>query len=394
MASCLVFITLFLLNASRVSYLILSAVPVLCVGFIIALLSLAVNTFTIIYSIILLVLVGFSLRVINSHGVTDAVKVLEVLKPSNQQLSSNMILRYPVLPLSSLFLMVPYAFFTTSLINLFSTLVISRTWLGTYETGIVVLWYLWTCQMIKYFLKVVITSVVAQDYFFDPNQIIPDEEAKTLAEEDEEDTRSNDQESLLPQQQVSSQRNLITFKEIAVCAQSTATKQMGTIAFASLIIASLDGISIVLKTFKKSNPFHSCAARGFGFLKSFAETSNSYILSFVGITGQDLITSARSVTQVLRRNLIRGLTCTSILRILYAAISTTIPILSGMLICASGGDASRVAVVVYVGSLMGMFASSVLGAVADALFMCYLCDVDEDLVGKEDVHSVYHQVSE
>ena len=243
--------------------------------------------------------------------------------------------------------------------------------------------------MIKFFLKVVITAVVAQYYFFDPNQIIPDEEAKMLDEEE-----SVDQESLLPPTQISAQRNLITFKEIAKCAQSTAAKQMGTIAFASLIIASIDTFSIVLKIFKKSNPFHSCATRGFGFLKSFAETSNSYILSFVGISGQDLITSSRSVTQVLRRNLIRGLTCSSILRILYAAVSTTIPILAGMLICASGGDAARVAVVVYVGSLVGMFASSVLGAVADALFMCYLCDVDEDFVGKEDVHSVFHQVSE
>jgi len=396
---------MFVCQTRTVTWVVLGIVPVCSLMFAGMLIWAKVNVYTAVFALLTTAFTVFAIRVLNTKAIRDSINIIE--------LSCKLVLKYPVLAVSSLSLLIPYALFTTTLINLFSSLAYNtqKTGLNIWETGLVVGWYLWTCQMLKYYLRVGVASVVGRWYFEDADLVDDSDEGEEVRvcgsdyndeSEDDDDIPPTTLLFASETKMSSSPARDITLAGIIECGKSAATKSIGSIAFAALILATLEVIKGVLQAVQKlsnsryapplSNSITTPLSTLASTLHSFTSSLNSYTLVYLGISGQPFLASTAASTRLFRRNLITGLTCSSVLRIVLITLATGIPSVAGIVMRCWGVGVEHAAAVFYVALLTAGFGCVFVESVVDSMFMCFIVDVDGDAVRFSEAHLVFGEL--
>lgn len=113
-----------------------------------------------------------------------------------------------------------------------------------------------------------------------------------------------------------------------------------------------------------------------------------YILLF-SITGASFSSATLKASKLLRRNLISGLVCQSAVRIVLVGLSLFVPSIVAVGMRIAGVAVEHSVIVAYVSLLVSLFGGAVIGGLADALFVCFVVDVDGDDVRFGHAHIVF-----
>lgn len=185
------------------------------------------------------------------------------------------------MPLILALLVIPYAIFTSLLVNLFSVFFYAGLPAGlvSWEVAVLALWYLWTAQALKYYVRVVVSAVIGQWYFYAPEGSRSPEAPEPIDSESENDDEGEDEESQDSHPYTSllgsvysskgpatfhgleerghmadsclAAENRISLLNVSECAEYIARKSMGSILFAALVLASLQTVEFAITSMEK-----------------------------------------------------------------------------------------------------------------------------------------------
>ncbi|GAA5977740.1 hypothetical protein JCM21900_006185, partial [Sporobolomyces salmonicolor] len=170
---------------------------------------------------------------------------------------------------------------------------------------------------------------------------------------------------------------------------------LGTVVASSLVLSFFSSVSVALSSLARTlrssslpalvSPL-SYLAPLFGALAGYAAFFNAYSLSYVGITGEAWLVSARETGALLRANRARNIRDTALLRLTLFVSSTAWGLCSGLIAFflassrlspAGGGYAPMVAVLAYVVPMWTVkLCVGLLGDAVDALFICTHLDAE------------------
>lgn len=384
--SLIVFI-IFLFNVKVVTMLVLVSTPISLILFSSFAVSYSNYNPLAISSLVLIILsILLSSRFLNWKAVSQSITIIE--------LAANILLRFPVLLLSTSIFLIPYILFTSTLIPIMTVILNPRDSFIPlhFQIPILTVFYLWTCQLLKYLLKSVVSTVVAQWYF-------DDESGYNFIDDEEVDVIPKDEfgQALLKSGHV---QNTITFKKINECLVSCCTHSFGSIALASLLLVSLKLMKQVLVKVQKTTtasfsftwPIFAPINLIFGMIFGSIVSLNEYTLTYMAISNKPFTSSIANTTKIFKRNLVQGITASSTIKIVFFAISVTIPTIFGIVMINLERDSIEIGIIWYCVALVGGFIGQVVEGVSDALFICYVVDLDQDLEGDFKVHLVYKDV--
>jgi hypothetical protein len=123
-----------------------------------------------------------------------------------------------------------------------------------------------------------------------------------------------------------------------------------------------------------------------------------FILIKVGISGDDLFTSARECTALFRRNLVLGLVSSSLSRLILFSGNVVLATVSGLIVGGSASIAFQSPYGYFVGGVAAAipfyilrFLGNILLSTMDATFICYLHDMDSNACHLSAAHRLFAQ---
>ncbi|KAJ3126020.1 hypothetical protein HK098_007958 [Nowakowskiella sp. JEL0407] len=316
------------------------------------------------------------------------------------ELSFDILLANPNIFLVSLLLMIVYACFMLLWVIMFSALFLvghfesnpsdnGRTWIITGSSNSMVtffiLMYLWTSAIFQNLEKVTISSTVAECH--------------------------------KKQKGLTSDQTLRNFK-------SAATFSFGTISLASLIISIVQLLQWIIRTLQRKNnivplqehlltpsnlmnpipsltsPFRAANPRRrkglllsasdyvLSILTRLIEQVNAYTLTYSSVTGDSFAQSAYQCTRLFRRNGDIVVVAATVSRVILIGVTSVVSLVCASIVMISMGMGSDAHQFAWVGAVMAgsvqfyvvLFMAHVIQNTADATFLCYLIDLDSNVL--------------
>lgn len=279
----------------------------------------------------------------------------------------------------SLRILISYFIFCVVWLALFCSLMLighieknanERTWIPDPSSPVVIAFFvfmfMWTSVTFSYVERCMISGVVCEWYFHrnDPVRTIA---KKDLAKE-------------------SLKRSL--------------TYTFGSICFASLVLSAIQAIRLSIHTVRKigrwvvsdtiSDLFGSCAE----MIEGLVDGVNSFALVYIAFNGTDFCTAAQKCAFLFRRNLISAVLFDNITRmlLLFGVYAVSLICFLGTFnfaVDVSGSSYSWF--IALIGSLLPFymlrFCSFILLQVMDAVFVCYVVDLDSNQVNSQLAHA-------
>ncbi|KAJ3224971.1 hypothetical protein HK099_007600 [Clydaea vesicula] len=200
-------------------------------------------------------------------------------------------------------------------------------------------------------------------------------------------------------------KNNITFKEIVIQVKTVLQRQLGSILLASLILATLEFFNFLFKITKKllkskytptifSYPIFTPITMLFNLIYSISSELNKYTMIYLGISGNNFFTSSYNSSRLFKRNLIQGLTTTSITRTILSFFCWGLPSFTGLVmkLCGFFADLDKVFILFFILVSLTRFMVEVLENTIDSIFICYIIDLDSDSCRNEEAHFVFQNI--